>query len=288
MRWCQFYVTRTWLACCAGLAVLSLGACADDTSWADQYVTLRGETMGTYYALRFKQAAPCQMSVAEADAILAGVNQSMSTYLDASELSKFNADDSLQWRDVSAGLAEVLGVADAVHRASGGAFDVTVGPLVNAWGFGPGRQTAAPSAEAQEAAAASVGMQHLEWEQQNGVTRLRKRVAGVYVDFSALAKGYAVDQLADVLRGRGCAHFMVDVGGEISVSGLNPRAVSWQIGIESPAVGQIGVVQKVMVLNDVSVATSGDYRNFRMVNGRRVDHVFDPRSAGPADNLVVS
>ena len=118
--------------------------------------------------------------------------------------------------------------------------------------------------------------------------QLAKLRPGVYIDLSALAKGYGVDRLAEVYLAAGCGDFMVDIGGEIRVSGLSPRGGPWRIGIEVPDPSAIGVSQTVLALSDISVATSGDYRNFRMVDGVRVDHVIDPRSGAPADNRVVS
>ena len=161
---------------------------------------------------------------------------------------------------------------------------MTVGPLVNLWGFGPDPDRSPPSSAEQAIALAAVGMQHIA---RRG-DQLAKTRSGVYVDLSALAKGYAVDRLADLYLARGCSDFMVDIGGEIRVSGNNPQGGPWRIGIEVPDPQAIGVSQAVLGVTDISIATSGDYRNFRMVDGVRIDHVIDPRSGRPADNRVVS
>ena len=165
-----------------------------------------------------------------------------------------------------------------------------MGPLVNLWGFGPeaspgqSDDQTRPSDSAQQRAAARVGMAKLELEG----SALRKSIGDLYIDLSALAKGYGVDRLADLLIEQGCEDFMVDIGGEIRTAGRSSKDKTWRIGIEVPDPAQIGTLQTVLSLTDMSIATSGDYRNYRVIEGRRVDHVLDPRIGQPADNAVVS
>jgi thiamine biosynthesis lipoprotein len=161
---------------------------------------------------------------------------------------------------------------------------VTVGPLVNLWGFGPQEGVIKPTFEQQRQVAAWVGMDNLLLHKRE----VRKSHREVYVDLSALAKGYAVDRIAEHLTQAGCINFMVDIGGEIRTAGLNRQSKPWQIGIEVPDPHKLGTLQAVVSLTDISIATSGDYRNFRLVDGVRIDHVIDPRSGEPANNLVVS
>ena len=118
--------------------------------------------------------------------------------------------------------------------------------------------------------------------------KIRKSFAATYIDLSAIAKGQAVDEVSQVLAGLGCKHFLVDIGGEVRATGLNNKGRAWRVGIEAPMPGRQGTVQRVLSVSDQSVATSGDYRNFRRVDGLRVDHVIDPRSGVPASNNVVS
>jgi len=266
----------------AGLLLL-LAACEP----AD-YRRLQGETMGTYYAVSAAPHSACDITQQQLDRELAAINAVMSTYLTDSELSKFNAAGAGEWHTMSPSLATVMDAAMALWQRSGGAFDVTVGPLVNLWGFGPQRAGEPPTGAEQSAARAAVGTQLIQLQQQDSVARLAKSAPGVYVDLSALAKGYAVDVLAESYLAAGCSDFMVDIGGEIRAAGRSPRGGPWRIGIEVPDSNALGVSQAVVTLRDVSIATSGDYRNFRMVDGRRVDHVIDPRSGQPADNHVVS
>ena len=240
--------------------------------------------MGTYYALKFQTSAVCRPQQAEVDGLLDGVNASMSTYRDDSELSRINASQATDWVSVSASLCKVLSAASTVYKQSSGAFDVTVGPLVNLWGFGPGKAGDEPDAAEQSSAAARVGMHQLHIERE----RVRKARPDLYIDLSALAKGFGVDELVRYLDEIGCTDFMVDVGGEIRTAGINDQGVAWRVGIESPRPEQLGGVHRVLQVQGMAVATSGDYRNYRLVDGRRVDHLLDPRSGRPADNHVVS
>ncbi len=240
--------------------------------------------MGTYYAVSAGNEADCDIPQAQLETILAEVNGAMSTYLVDSELSRINTAPAQQWQLLSPQLAEVIDAAYQLWRRSAGAFDVTVGPLVNLWGFGPEAAREPPTPEQQSNARAMVGMQHVQL--RDG--QLLKLRPGIYIDLSALAKGYGVDRLAEAYLSSGCKDFMVDIGGEIRVAGRSPRGGSWRIGIEVPDPQAIGVSQAVLALSDISIATSGDYRNFRMVDGVRVDHVIDPRIGAPADNRVVS
>lgn len=263
-----------------GMGPLIVGGCDDRNSHSE----LTGETMGTYYRVNFDARGACSFEHDQVDQALADLNRTMSTYDEASELSVLNRAGSQTWIDASPRLMIVLRNARLHYERSSGAFDVTVGPLVNLWGFGPISPGSSPSSAAQEQAADLVGMDKLEL----GSDRVRKLRDGLYIDLSALAKGFAVDQIADLLEAAGCVRYMVDIGGEMRLSGLNPRGLPWRIGIELPDAGQVGVSRTVLSLTDTAIATSGDYRNYHMVDGVRVDHVLDPRSGTPADNDVVS
>ncbi len=260
-----------------------LSACADPA-----YQQIQGATMGTYYAVSAAPQDVCGVSQAQIDAELEAINAAMSTYLPDSELSRFNQLPADVWFTMSPSLAAVVQTANLLWQRSGGAFDVTIGPLVNLWGFGPPGSREPPSAEEQAQAHAVVGMQHLRFRQQGTQAQMAKATAGVYVDLSALAKGYAVDRVAELYASAGCLDFMVDIGGEIRAAGVNPRGEPWRIGVEVPDPQSLGVSQTVLALADASIATSGDYRNFRVVDGVRVDHLIDPRSGQPANNHVVS
>jgi thiamine biosynthesis lipoprotein len=238
--------------------------------------------MGTYYAVQ--QRAACSVSQTDIDARLEALNAQFSTYREDSAVSQFNRSTSTGWQKSSAEFVGVLKTAERVWRESGGAFDVTIGPVVNLWGFGPDAQHDVPSAEAQAAARSRTGMMKLEI----GREEIAKSEPELYLDLSALAKGYAVDAIAEMLDEQACSDYLIDIGGEVRARGVNARNGPWRIGIEIPDPGQFGAIQRVLALSDVSVATSGDYRNFKMVDDKRVDHVIDARSGLPADNLVAS
>lgn len=248
------------------------------------YASLRGNTMGTYYSVQYQASDACAMQQATIDALLAGINATMSTYRPDSELTQLNGSNDTQWQPVSAQLLLVLRTAQQVWEQSEGAFDVTVGPIVNLWGFGPDDTSERPTPEQERNAQARVGMDKL----QLGADKIRKRQADIYIDLSALAKGYAVDAVASLLDEADCSSYLVDIGGEVKARGVNARRTAWRIGIEVPDPAKYGVIQRVVELDDVSVATSGDYRNYRMIADVRVDHVIDARTGAPADNAVAS
>lgn len=242
--------------------------------------------MGTYYRVQYQTSETCVVSKSDIDNLLVAFNQSLSTYETDSEISAFNRSAGQQWVPLSQRFNDVLQASLQVWRESEGAFDVTIGPLVNLWGFGPTEVVQMPTPEAQRQAAQWVGM-HLLQLDPSGEQAL-KTVDEVYVDLSALAKGLGVDEVADFLVNMACESFMVDIGGEMRTLGLSSSGQLWRIGVEKPVAGNLGSIQRVLTLADQGIATSGDYRNFRSVDGVRVDHVIDPRSGRPANNRVAS
>lgn len=244
--------------------------------------------MGTVYSVKVIASGGAGFSgpdLAQAiDASLETVNGLMSTYKPDSQLSRFNQHASDVPFPVDAAVAEVFAIALEVSRQSGGAFDVTVGPLVNAWGFGPDPDAPPPDAETLARLRANVGYQHLEVTSEG---QLRKRIPGIYCDLSAIAKGYAVDQVAAMLDARGIEDYMVEVGGEVRARGLNQLGIPWRIGIERPMPDR-RVIARVVSMRDMALATSGDYRNYREVDGARLSHTIDPRTGQPAAHALAS
>lgn len=255
-------------------------------SGGSQYRLIDGSTMGTYYRIQYRVSESCEIEQGYIDNLLEAFNLSLSTYIPQSEISRFNRAAADQWVDLTPRMNAVLQAAFEVWRESQGAFDVTIGPLVNLWGFGPAEVVALPSSEAQRLAARWVGMNQLQLDHVN--SKALKRADEVYVDMSALAKGLGVDEVADSLAALFCTDYMVDIGGEMRLAGRNAEGGPWRIGVERPVPGRQGAIQKVLEVTDRAVATSGDYRNFRQVDGVRIDHVIDPRSGVPADNQVAS
>ncbi len=256
-----------------------LAGCADPG-----YQSVSGSTMGTYY--RFQADCPVRLQAAEFDARLREFNAVFSTYDPESELSQVNLADNRQWRVVSAGLMRVLQVAAELARESGGAFDPTVGALVNLWGFGPEAGVLAPDAQVLAAARAQTGFDAVELDP--GLPALRNAVPRT-LDLSALAKGRAVDELAATLVDLGCAAALVDIGGEIRVFGESPSGRPWRLAIEQPGqMRESSAPLPVLALTSGAVATSGDYRNYRELDGKRVSHLIDPRTARPISHGLAS
>jgi thiamine biosynthesis lipoprotein len=249
---------------------------------------ITGNTMGTYYAMsaRCPQVAGLRAAVTRE---LELVNAQMSTYDSNSTLSRFNSAPADVWFPVEPAVVDVIEAALEISRSSGGAFDVTVGPLVNLWGFGagsaPGGLREPPSDASVAAARERVGYRWLETREVSPALLKRRNL---YVDLSAIAKGHGVDRVAGVLDRADCPDYMVDIGGEVRVKGTSPRGGSWRIGIEVPDPDTLGGVQRIVMLEGLAVATSGDYRNYLDLGETRVSHTIDPRTGHPVDHTLAS
>jgi FAD:protein FMN transferase len=255
-----------------------------------QPTKLYGSTMGTSYSVIIPQLpeSTSETTVHEGiDAVLERVNQEMSTYLPDSELSQINQSEGGQWLQVSPAVFGVINLAQSISEQTGGAYDITVGPLVNLWGFGPPTPGAEgmPTDEEVKAARALVGYHKLELNPQGRT--LRKKFKDLYIDLSSIAKGYGVDAVADYLESVGITDYLVEIGGEIRAKGKSQRGDAWRIAVEKPVPGE-RAVQKIVNLSDIAVATSGDYRNFVEYNGVRYSHTIDPRKGGPIHHALAS
>jgi thiamine biosynthesis lipoprotein len=242
--------------------------------------------MGTSYTvkvlLREGDEAAARLAVM-IENVLADVNDAMSTYIDTSEVMLFNRRGVGEFQ-ASRDLLDVVDEAQRVARMSGGAFDITVGPLVDAWGFGPRGAVDPPSDETIGALLSTTGFEHISVDRGTGV--LIKGSADVEIDLSAIAKGFAVDRVSRALIEDGRENFMVEVGGEVRTKGRNADRKVWRIGIERPEDGGRSVYT-VVPLADLALATSGDYRNFAIRDGVRYSHTIDPRVGRPiAHNLA--
>lgn len=247
----------------------------------------RGPTMGTLYMVKIFDPpagldADWQQRV---DAELRRVNDQMSTYLESSELSQFNASASTDWFDVSEETAMVVAKSLEIHRLSGGAFDVTVAPLVNAWSFGPGKRNLTPPDDATiDSLQAKIGSDDIE--ARLDPPAIRKSRPDLTVDLSAIAKGHGVDRVVAVLNRLGADNVFVEIGGEVRVTG-DKAGKPWTVGIQQPDVAG-EVVAVAYPLRDRAIATSGDYRNFFEFDGNRYSHTIDPRTGRPVDHNVAS
>jgi thiamine biosynthesis lipoprotein len=266
------------------LALGSVAGCARP----DQ-TTIHGLTMGTRYNVEL--AAPLDDAARQRlkeriDAELLAINRSMSTYDPQSELSAFNRRQDLHWTPASPGLLEVLGTGSQISRASQGAFDVTVGPLVDLWGFGPEyRPRQVPDDAVIEQARQSVGYQHLHVD--TAAAAIRKTDGRIQVDVCAIAKGYGVDRVAMVLDRAGVSDYLVEIGGELRARGNRAAGGPWRVGIERPVEGG-HVLGEVVAIKNRSIATSGTTEDFFEQAGRHYPHIIDPKSGRPVEHGAIA
>lgn len=252
---------------------------------ADRLRTHRGHTMGTYYQVKYF-GDPRRDVAAEIEAILREVNRQMSTYLEDSEISRFNRGEADVWHAVSPDFQAVAALAARVHRESRGRFEPTLGPLVALWGFGPDYRAIRVPDEAEIAAARrSVGYEKVELRADPPA--LRKPLRDLAIDFSGIAKGYGVDLVARHLEAIGIPSYLVEIGGEIRTGAAREDGREWAVAVEKPDAGH-GDFLRVIYPKGYAVATSGDYRNYFEQDGRRYSHLIDPTTGRPIENRVAS
>jgi thiamine biosynthesis lipoprotein len=254
------------------------------------YVSFSGSTMGTTWNVKVagKDLGPEALREigARIGESLDDVVRRMSTWESTSELSRFNASTSTLPFAISGPVVHVMTIAEQISRRSGGAFDVTVGPLVNAWGFGSeGPVTSPPSQATLDALLARVGYPGLQLDPL--AATLRKAHPKMQVDVSAIAKGYGVDRVAEALENLGRYDYLVEVGGELRARGRRGDGRAWRVAIERPS-QQMRTLHRVIELGDNAMATSGDYRNYYKLDGQRISHTIDPRSGRPILHTLAS
>ncbi|MCG9683621.1 FAD:protein FMN transferase [Vibrio sp. Isolate23] len=272
---------KKWLVVFASLLVLA--GCEKPV----EQVHLSGPTMGTTYNIKYisEEGVPSPQALqTEVDRLLEEVNEQMSTYRPDSELSRFNQDRTSEPFTVSPQTASVVKEAIRLNGLTLGALDVTVGPLVNLWGFGPeARPEVVPTDEELAARKANTGIQHLTVERNT----LTKDIPDLYVDLSTIAKGWGVDVVADYIQSQGIQNYMVEVGGEMRLKGVNREGVKWRIAIEKPSADE-RAVQEIIEPGDMAIATSGDYRIYFERDGVRYSHIINPKTGKPIRHKVVS
>lgn len=272
--------------------LFAAAACAPAAPPAPGTVEFTGPTMGTTFTVKLVPG-PERLPAAERQAIddeirdlLTRIDQQVSTWRNDSALSRFNASPSLDPVPFDVEAFDLFRQALEVARFTGGALDVTIGPVVDAWGFGPhGQADVAPTDEALQALGASVGIDKIVVDET--ARTVAKRHPSVRCDVSALAAGYAADRVAALLERRGHRHFLVDMGGELVARGINAAGQPWQVAIERPQPVGRGIL-RVVPVRDRALSTSGDYRNYREVDGYRVMHILDPRTRRPVGHRLAS
>jgi thiamine biosynthesis lipoprotein len=258
---------------------------------------LSGPTMGTRYAVTIGAALDPHardQALAAVGRELARVDAVMSNWRADSEVERLNRSPTTSPIAVSRELAEVVAIAEHVSDLSAGAFDITVAPVVRAWGFGSSREVLAqPNDEALARAAAAVGYRLLDLAPAQGL--LTKRRPDTTCDLSGVAPGYAADRIASALAALGHADVLVDIGGEIKALGHRPGGAPWRVAVSAPPTGNgrdatwAPGVGATVALSGLALATSGDYRDFRVDHdGQRLTHLIDPRTARPVRHALAS
>ena len=252
-------------------------------------IQLSGPIFGTQWSLIYHGVEGSVTEETVKDAVLeafSAVDDSMNHYLSSSTLSELNRLPAEEAIEVDWDLVLVFKTALDIYYATDGAYDPSVSPLINLWGFGPEGVTKRPTDTEIAAVEPFVGLDKFAWDLS---TRgFFKRDNKATLDFSSIAKGYAVDIAADSLDDLGLNHFMLEVGGEIQVRGTSPRGDAWRLAVERPAPGSRGQIFTAIEVKNVGVATSGDYRNFFEDGGRRFSHLIDPRTGYPIEHDLVS
>ncbi|WP_422141584.1 FAD:protein FMN transferase [Vreelandella salicampi] len=277
-----------------GLLVISafalVGCSSESERPLESPVRLDGPIFGSFYQVTIADA----LTQGEAKTLEEGikaqldqVDQAMSTYRDDSELMAFNQAPLGEWQPLSNALIEVMAISQSVAEASNGAFDVTIGELVNLWSFGPeARPEEVPSEAVLNERLEQVGFDALKVDTQS---MQAQRTRDVFVDLSAVAKGHATDRVAAYLDQQGVEHYLVNLGGDLIARGYRDidEETLWRVGIEVPEDGP-QTAQHVIPLENLSVATSGDYRNYFEIEGTRYSHTIDPRSGKPITHGLAS
>ncbi len=263
--------------------MIGTGACQNNNY---KIVLINGFTMGTTYSIKIKTADAVvnqEKIRADIEKILLEINRKMSTYIVDSELSVINFSNSLDSNLISDDLFKVISHANTISKTTNGAFDITVGPLVNLWGFGPNKsENKIPSNEEIELIKKNIGYKKIYLNKET--TSIKKLHPDLYVDLSGIAKGFAVDKIALYLNSYNLENYLVEIGGELIAKGTNEDNEVWQIGIENPN----NNLAKIIGLKDIAMATSGDYRNYFEKNGVRYSHTINPNTGKPIKHKLAS
>ena len=254
---------------------------AAGTAWKPaEVIRNEGAVFGTFYHLTYRSNTNWQAAI---DSVLAEVDHSLSPFNKKSIITAINENTSMQTDER---FRHVFTLAHQVYEATGGAFDITVAPLVNAWGFGF-REGHTPDSLQIDSLRQFVGFDKVHLQSDSIV----KSDPRVLLDCSAIAKGYGVDAVAQFLESRDVLDYMVEIGGEIRTGGVNPQGAAWHIGVNKPVDDSLSVnsdIQQILEVGNTAIATSGNYRNFRTENGEKIAHTIDPRTGYPVQHSILS
>lgn len=250
-----------------------------------EYHNDKGMIFGTYFNVTYQYEEDVEADIL---AVLQEVDNSLSMFNEQSVISRVNQDKEVA---LDKHFLNVFSIAQYVNKETDGAFDITVAPLVNAWGFGFKNGTA-PSSSQVDSLRSLIGMDKLSLTSTNdGHNVIKKSVEGMMLDCSAVAKGYGVDVVAKLLRDKGIKNFMVEIGGEVVTSGVSSKRLPWRIGVVKPTDDTLNVdneLQTCLNVTDKAMATSGNYRNFYYKGGKKYAHTIDPKTGYPVQHNILS
>lgn len=255
---------------------------------ADHLHTISGKTMGTFYTVKFLSTEKTSLSLwkAKVDMRLKEVNKKLSMYDTKSEISRFNRNEIGEPMTISLDFYAVLLTATKIHKLTDGAWDGTVKPLVDLWGFGTKKmQARIPENDKIAMTLSKTGFNHIGLKAPN----LILKTEAITLDLGSIAKGYGVDAIAELFLSSGIHDVLVEIGGELYASGKNKKGEHWSVGISRPVKQYVNQdLFRVIRLKNQAIATSGNYRNFFEINGKTFSHIIDPKTGFPVDNNIVS
>ena len=255
---------------------------------SDEILVINGLSMGTTYTIKVRiNNNTDKVNIHDdIEEILSEINQSMSNYIKESELSMINLSGRSDWQSVSDNLFTVINHAKNIHVKTEGAFDITVGPLVNLWGFGPNIvENKIPSDEMIESIKENTGFEKIFLDETH--KRILKSNPNLYIDLSGIAKGFSIDKIALYLDKKGFNNYLIEIGGELLAKGKNADKKVWQIGIENPN-NDNEAINHIISLNNIAMATSGDYKNYFEKDNVRYSHIIDPITGKPIKHKLIS
>jgi len=275
------YKIRITLVFAIALLLVSCGANTKPAK-AVGYIHNEGKAQGTYYSATYLQPEGRDLQ-AQLDTFFNEFDRSLSTYNPNSLISRINRNDTVT---VDKYFETVFRASQKVSEASGGAFDITVAPLVNAWGFGFGNRDRSKEPDLKKLMPL-IGYQKVKLKNR----QLLKANKDIMIDLSAIAQGYSADLIADIFEKNGCEHYMIDIGGEIVCKGSNPKGKNWQIGIDKPVDDSLNVsgeLQTIVSITNRAITTSGNYRQFYVKDGKKYAHTINPKSGRPVSHNLLS
>lgn len=263
------------------LFILFLG-CKESTTWVKNQNI--GNALGTTYSVIYLSDNTLDFQK-EIDSVFKAVNQSMSTYIPSSDISRINSGDTTVIVDHM--FKDVFELSQKVYKSTNGYFDPTVGPLVNAWGFGPGKQLTLDSTKV-DSLLRYVGFDKVSLTIDN---QIKKASSEIFFDFNAIAKGYAIDRLGAMLNEKGVKNYLVEVGGEVLTKGINQLSGNkWSVGIDDPQVEIGRELKSIVELENMAMASSGNYRKFRIdpETGEKYVHTIDPKTGYTKNSKILA